>query len=131
MTEQRHGFNNKSRWVPDEGEIESLLRATGTPRSDMAIVLRNQNVSIPRARPRPGRCMTGAICEVASASGTEIGNNPVLDDAIQLVASTIQKRPEPKPSTVSRKKRHDRLRPLTRSAMPLRFGTARNYSITG
>ena len=33
-----------------------------------------------------------AICEAASADETEIGNNPILDDAIEAVATVIQSR---------------------------------------
>lgn len=40
------------------------------------------------------RCMTGAVCAAAQASETEIGKNPTLDDAIALVAMTIQQRPD-------------------------------------
>ena len=42
------------------------------------------------------RCMTGAICQAAGASEVEIGSNPIIDEAIQIVSFTIQNRPEAK-----------------------------------
>ena len=33
------------------------------------------------------RCMTGAICHAAGASEVEIGSNPIIDEAIQIVSS--------------------------------------------
>ena len=40
------------------------------------------------------RCMTGAICQAAGASEVEIGSNPIIDEAIQIVSFTIQNRPD-------------------------------------
>ena len=40
------------------------------------------------------RCMTGAICHAAGASEVEIGSNPIIDEAIQIVSFTIQNRPD-------------------------------------
>ena len=33
------------------------------------------------------RCMTGAICHAPGASEVEIGSNPIIDEAIQIVSS--------------------------------------------
>jgi hypothetical protein len=38
--------------------------------------------------------MTGAICHAAGASEVEIGSNPIIDEAIQIVSFTIQNRPD-------------------------------------
>ena len=38
--------------------------------------------------------MTGAICHAPGASEVEIGSNPIIDEAIQIVSFTIQNRPD-------------------------------------
>ncbi len=53
------------------------------------------NIAENSAQPLFARIQMGlllAICEAASADETEIGNNPILDDAIEAVATVIQSR---------------------------------------
>ena len=41
-------MKDEARWIPTEAEIERLLIDTGTHRDELALVLRNQKVSIRR-----------------------------------------------------------------------------------
>ena len=43
-------MSDSTRWVPTEAQIERLLIDTGTHRDALALVLRNQKVSITRQR---------------------------------------------------------------------------------
>ena len=47
-------MSDSTRWRPTEAEIERLLIDTSTHRDALALVLRNQKVSLPRARQREG-----------------------------------------------------------------------------